>query len=371
MSTIQSSEDESPLQDVTIVDTDVHVTFRGGTYGPKVAEQMDWPYEVLMDPTEKYGGYNFPSSGYHSTIPDKISVFDAEKELSQKESIEQELIDGLGVDYPLLNMTPMWDVYPDSEQILQEMPATNNVLLEEFLEPHDDYFGLISIAMRYPDKAAEEIDRLADEDKLVGVMIHPGGQTRSLGDRRYDPIWAAAEDNGLPVAFHTTASGFQWQMGNIMQGMHTMIELHGLSHPWSMMWALASFMANGTPAKFPDLDFVMLEAGISWVPFMMSRMNREYSTWRSQSPLLEQMPEDYIRDQFYFSTQPLGEFNRPAYMKDIIDIVGADSIMFSSDHPHFDFDNPETIRGYFNHMSEEEQELVFSQNAIDVFDLPI
>jgi predicted TIM-barrel fold metal-dependent hydrolase len=134
---------------------------------------------------------------------------------------------------------------------------------------------------------------------------------------------------------------------------------------------VTSLIANGTPAKFPDLEFVILESGIGWVPYLMSRLNREYSTWRSQVPLLEKMPEDYIRDQFYFGTQPLGEFNDRSQMADMIDLLGPESIMFSTDHPHYDFDNPESIRAFFSHLSEADQRAVFGENAIEVFDLPV
>jgi len=366
------------MGDLRVVDVDVHVPHHHPVIAEKIAAKMEMPYSHLVDPTKGHGGYSFPSTGSHSEIPEKMSVFGVGgtngvmEHLDDPEKyIDEPLLGDLGVDYPILNITPMWDVYPDTEQILQEMPATNDVLLEEFLDANDDYYGCISIQTREPAAAAAEIDRLGDEDQMVAVMIHPGGQERGLGEARYDPIWAAAEDNGLPIVFHTTATGLMWEMPGVVRTMSTMPELHTISHPWSMMWVMTSLIAKGTPEKFPGLDFVLMEAGVSWVPFMLSRLNREYSTWRSQSPLLEKMPEDYIRDQFYFTTQPLGEFNRRSHMADVIDIVGAESIMFSTDHPHFDFDNPAAIRGYFEHLSAADQEKVFSGNAIDVFDLPV
>ena len=374
MSTPRSDADEEPMSDLFVVDVDVHVAGHHPHFARKIAEKMEMPYSHLLHPEKGSGGYGFPSSGSHSEIPEKMSVFGFEgfdTITDPDEHIQEPLIEGLGVDHPIINITPMWDVYPDTDQILQEMPATNDVLIEEILDANDDYFGCISIQTREPDAAVEEIERLADERQMVAVMVHPGGQERGLGESRYDPIWAAAEDNGLPVAFHTTATGHMWEMPGIVRSMSTMPELHTLSHPWSMMWAMTSLIAQGTPEKFPDLEFVMMEAGLGWVPYMMSRLNREYSTWRSQAPLLEKMPEDYLREQFYFATQPLGEFNDRSHMADVIDIVGADSIMFSTDFPHFDTDNPESIRGFFSRLSEAEQAKVFGGNAMEVFDLPV
>jgi len=376
MGTATTKSDEGPLEDLIVVDTDVHVAGHRPEIAEKVASRMEMPYSHLLDPNKGTGGYGFPTSGSHSEIPGKMSVFggsqvETDDSTDTEKYIDEPLLEGLGVDYPIINVTPMWDVYPDTEQILQEMPATNDVLLEHFLDPNDEYFGCISVQTRDPEAAAEEIDRLADEKQMVSVMIHPGGQERGLGESRYDPIWAAAEDHGLPISFHTTATGHMWEMPGIVRGMSTMPELHTLSHPWAMMWAVTSLISNGTPAKFPNLDFVVLESGIGWVPYMMARLNREYSTWRSQMPLLEKMPEDYLRERFYFGTQPLGEFNDRSHMADLIDILGADNILFSTDHPHFDFDNPESIRGFFSHLTDEEQRKVFGGNAIDVYDLPV
>ena len=137
------------------------------------------------------------------------------------------------------------------------------------------------------------------------------------------------------------------------------------------MWALTSLIAEGTPEKFPGIDWVMMESGIAWVPYWMARLNREYSTWRQQAPLLQKMPEEYVREDFYFTTQPLSEFLDPTHMRSIIDILGPEMIMFSSDHPHFDFDNPESIRAFFDHLPREDVERVFAGNAIEAFDLPI
>ncbi|MFC6724590.1 amidohydrolase family protein [Halobium palmae] len=376
MGTTPTEADALPMEDLLVVDTDVHVPEHHPDIAERVAAKMEMPYSHLLDPNKGSGGYGFPRTGSHSEVPDTLSVFggrdDVTSDVTDTDTyIDEALRERFGVDYPIINMQPMWDVYPDTEQIVQQMPAANDVLVEEFMAADDDYFGLISVQTRDPRAAAEEIDRLGDHDQLVGVFIHPGGQERGLGESRYDPIWAAAEDNGLPVVFHTTATGNMWDMAGIYRTMSKMPEIHALSHPYAMMWAVTSLVANGTPAKFPDLEFVVLESGIGWVPYLMSRLNREYSTWRSQIPLLEKMPEEYIRDQFYFSTQPLGEFNRRSHMADVIDIVGAESIVFSTDHPHFDFDNPESIRGFFSHLSEADQRAVFGENAARVFDLPV
>jgi len=60
-----------------------------------------------------------------------------------------------------------------------------------------------------PHHAAGEIDRLSDEDGVVGVLMPIGGLQPPAGARVYDPIYQAAEDNGLAMLYH----GSTGQMG--------------------------------------------------------------------------------------------------------------------------------------------------------------
>ena len=57
-------------------------------------------------------------------------------------------------------------------------------------------------------------------------------------------------------------------------------------------------------------------------------------------------PEEYIKDQFYISTQPVGEPNNQEDMRKIMEVIGFDRMMFSSDYPHFDFDHPEGLEKF-------------------------
>jgi len=253
-----------------------------------------------------------------------------------------------------------------TERAIQEMRGINNVLLDRFVDENDDFLGLLSLSMRRPEAAAEEIDRLGSEKGIVGAFIVSGQEfQKPIGDPSYDVVYRALSDNDLVPFFHVTEFT---RKAPAIRLYETAFEYHATGPPWSMMYGLVSLIAQGVPAKFPDLDFVMLEGGIGWVPFYMARLNREYGQWRSEVPLLEKSPEEYLRDQFYFATQPLGEFNDPSHMLDLVRIIGADSLMFASDYPHFDFDNPSTLDTFFGRMTDEEREQVFNGNLRRVLD---
>jgi len=55
---------------------------------------------------------------------------------------------------------------------------------------------------------------------------------------------------------------------------------------------------------------------------------------RIEPPLLRKPPEEYVRDQFYFASQPLGEPQNPKHLRQVIDVLGTDCLMLSADYPH-------------------------------------
>jgi predicted TIM-barrel fold metal-dependent hydrolase len=65
---------------------------------------------------------------------------------------------------------------------------------------------------------------------------------------------------------------------------------------------------------------------------------------RKEEPQLTQRPSEVIREHFAFTTQPMDEPEKPAYLLQLLEHLGMnDRIMFSSDYPHWDFDDPSRI----------------------------
>ena len=154
------------------------------------------------------------------------------------------------------------------------------------------------------------------------------------------------------------------------QGLEEYIEVNTLCHPYSHMLTATSMICQGVPVKFPDLNFVFLEAGQGWVPLTMFRLNKEYDMRRSEAPLLEKSPEEYMRE-FFYGTQPLDEPNDPEHLNQLLRMIGTDSVTFSSDLPHWNFDNPEAIDKHFTQFSPEEREKFLNGNAAEAYGISL
>lgn len=246
----------------------------------------------------------------------------------------------------------------------------NNWLLDTFLD-EDDLYGTILVSGHRPGKSAEEIDRLADEDGLVGVQLPATGLVPPPGDTTYDPIFEAAEDNDLPLCMHGVNGAFSVAFPVQRRWNQTYIENHTLAHPFSHMWNTTSMILEGVPERFPDLEFVLQEAGISWVPYLTWRLDDEYLKRPDDAPYLERLPSEYIADRFYFSSQPIGHTETdPKRIAQMVEMIGTDSVMFASDIPHHDFDPPwelyDRIRPHFDADTLND---VMGRTALDVFDI--
>jgi hypothetical protein len=352
------------LQETTIVDADVHLS--RGISPEEMAEHLEEPYASRV--RSPYCHPATAGSDWDPRMGGKIEP----RTLETPEQVREDLVDGFHIDYPLINPLVALSKMPDEDLAVEMMRARNRVLVEKFLDD-TDLLGLAILAPQRPEAAAEEIDRVASEDGIAGLFVETIGQHPPLGDPSYDPIWEAAEDNGLHVALHGgAATGFKYDFPQQNQELSEFLEIHTLAHLWQQSLALTSLVVQGVPVKFPDLNFTFLEAGVSWVPYMMWRLNKEYSFRRSEAPLLEKSPEEYVRENFYFASQPLGEPNDVEQMRQMLDIVGTDSLMFASDYPHWDFDHPDELGKYLRQMfTEEEREQVLNETPREAFALDI
>ncbi|HEY4918118.1 MAG TPA: amidohydrolase family protein [Solirubrobacteraceae bacterium] len=211
--------------------------------------------------------------------------------------------------------------------------AYNDWLAENWLDKDERLRGSICVNVNDPAGAAAEIDRVAGHPKLVQVMLGP--RRDGYGEPRYLPIFEAAARNGLPVAIHPssnapTAFGYpqyliEWRAMATVQ--------HGMSQ-------VSSIVFSGLLERFPTLRISMLESGWTWIPFALGRYDDNYRILRSEVPWLKRMPSEYVYEHFRFSTQPLEEMTSERFMS-FIDLIGSeDLLMFSSDYPHMDADDP-------------------------------
>jgi len=203
---------------------------------------------------------------------------------------------------------------------------------------------------------------MAAHPQMRQVML-PVVDDIAYGDPVYRPIFAAAERNGLMVAFHHTVMA----QGPYGMGLHYM-ERHTLL-PLAMMAQVISLVINGAFDAFPKLRFLVLEGGFSWLPSVMWRMDREYRQGRIEVPWIKKLPSTHCRERLRLATQPTEDITADQWGK-LVDLMGTDEILvFATDYPHFDFDDPDASipKG----LPEDLRQKILWKNAAAFYDLDI
>ena len=61
---------------------------------------------------------------------------------------------------------------------------------------------------------------------------------------------------------------------------------------------------------------------------------------RAELPHVKRPPSEYIREQVWLTTQPMEEPAIKPHVLDAIDWIGWDRLLFATDYPHWDYDDP-------------------------------
>ena len=72
-------------------------------------------------------------------------------------------------------------------------------------------------------------------------------------------------------------------------------------------------------------------------------MDKHFERMRAEVPHLKRPPSEYVREHFWFATQPIEEPEQPQHLAELIDWIGWDRMLFSTDYPHWDFDDPRLV----------------------------
>jgi predicted TIM-barrel fold metal-dependent hydrolase len=136
---------------------------------------------------------------------------------------------------------------------------------------------------------------------------------------------------------------------------------HVMSHPFEMMTAMVTLATAGVFNRYPRLRFGFFEAGCSWAPFWVERIEEH----------CELMPADFkggdihgaLRERAYFTFE-IEEAGVPA----TAELGFADRLCFASDYPHFDAVFPGAVDAVRRHgLAPDVERKVLADNALTFY----
>jgi predicted TIM-barrel fold metal-dependent hydrolase len=175
------------------------------------------------------------------------------------------------------------------------------------------------------------------------------------------PVWDAIEESGLPVAHHIGESplGSPCADNSVITGM-----LHNVA-PFREMFG--RYVFGGILDRNPGLRVGWFEGGINWVPAALQDAEHLYASLQHMADHpIEHSPEHYWRTHMRasFMVDPLG--------LELIDRIGVDRVMWSSDYPHnestFGY-SEQSLAAVVQAVGPEDSVKVVSTNVLDFLGL--
>jgi predicted TIM-barrel fold metal-dependent hydrolase len=253
--------------------------------------------------------------------------------------------------------------------------AVNRWLVEDYLAPDRKRLkGVGLIPCQNPPAAVKELEFLAQhrKDGIVSAMLPNNVYGINLGDRRFDPIYAAAQQMGIVLSVHpqTGHDGAYGQWGVMGAGSERMEKysyVHLTAFPFELMIALMHMIGEGVFDRFPGLKVAYMEGGAGWIPFWAERLDEHQEKLRPQWPDLKRKPSEIIAgDQVAFTCEP-----EEATLPMVLEHIGPGQVMYASDYAHWDCEFPDSVRKLdsITGLTEAHKRRVFGENAIRFFGL--
>ncbi len=219
------------------------------------------------------------------------------------------------------------NAWPDGVLANGVCRAYNTWLNEACNQARDRLKAVGVVSLLDPAGAAKEITRLHDMG-VMAVMINGTAGARRLDHPDHDVFFTEANRVKMPIAVH-----FSLQFPFV----DTLFEHHFpnrvLAGIFPIMAGLTSVLCSGLLDRYPNLKFAFLEGGISWVPAHLERMDDHFDNPRyGAKDLISRPPSDYLSSGRIF----FGCEGNERFLPKVIEEVGEDLFLYSSDYPHAD-----------------------------------
>jgi uncharacterized protein len=274
-------------------------------------------------------------------------------------------LDANGVEYGMLMQLSRGGMEERNLEFAAALSqAINDWQLATFVEPEPRLRAGIVVPQEDAAFAVSEIERRAADPRFAQILISPRASD-PLGHRRYWPIYEVAQRCNRPIALHV--QGYSGGHASTGSGWPTYYMQEHYAASGNMQTTMTSLIFEGVFERFPKLKVVLIEGGFAWAPALGWRMDKHWQRMRREVPDVKRPPSEYVREHFWFTTQPIEEPDDPQHLADIIGWLGWDRLMFSTDYPHWDFDHPQHVFKFA--LTEAHKAKVFRDNAKALYGL--
>jgi len=181
--------------------------------------------------------------------------------------------------------------------------------------------ALGSVPMQDPQLAARELEVLMREPGMYGVEVAASVNGVYLGDDRFLPFWAAAEECGALVFIHPTTRGFKDPVFNDYYLWNT------VGNPLETTVTAAHMVMAGVMEAHPRLK-VLLAHGGGAIVSLSGRLRHAQSFQLQARARLKESPDVSLK-RFYYDTVT----HDVTLLQEVVNFAGIDHVLLGSDYP--------------------------------------
>jgi 5-carboxyvanillate decarboxylase len=238
------------------------------------------------------------------------------------------MMDAAGIDMQIVSITAPGVQVFDAVTGAALASRSNDTLSEAIAKYPNRLAGLAAIAPQDPSGAAAELARVARLPGIQGFIINSHTHGEYLDDRKYTPIFEAAEALQLPLYLHPREPSPAMLAPFLDYGLY----FAGWGFAAEAGLHAMRLIMSGTFDRHPKLQVVLGHMGEA-IPFWLQRIDNRYLLQVKIGAVtkLPRLPSEYFLEHFVITTS--GVCSEPA-LRLCLDVLGADRILFAADFPY-------------------------------------
>jgi predicted TIM-barrel fold metal-dependent hydrolase len=284
------------------------------------------------------GGFKYPSPRHKQMKAKDNSLDDIEGRLQD--------LDQMGVDFQVVYPTAfVWVADIENNELAAAVcRAYNNYVAEQCAKAPKRLGAVALVPIQDPPAAIEEARRAVKKLGLLGVTLPGTVGNRPLHSKEFLPFFEAIDELDVPIGFHAVTGMHYTPWADCFTDFFS---THVTAMPFSMMVGMMSMVRMGILKTLPNLRCAFLEIGASWLPYWTWWVGkhiehtieargdgRHEGEWGREPYTLSESVHEPLED--ILAGRILSGFEEEENLRQVIDQLGMNSLMYASDYPHGD-----------------------------------
>ncbi|HUX59495.1 MAG TPA: amidohydrolase family protein [Bacteroidales bacterium] len=182
------------------------------------------------------------------------------------------------------------------------------------------FFGLCVLPLQDMSASLIELDRCVNQLNMKGILLYTNIAGRYPDEQEFRPLFARASELDLPVLLHPAKPV-------TIEQVKAYEMTSSLGNMFDDTIALTRIIMSGMLDEFPKLKLVCPHLG-GTLPYFIGRIDHQTQVLKRGPKNLTRAPSEYLRQVWLDIVSP-----QPLAIKFAYDFMGAERLLFSSDHP--------------------------------------